>query len=87
LAILVEYPYLAAVIGAALLAIGRWRHVRIATGVGILWLLYSAYELGMKQRWLCSGECNIRIDLLLIYPVLLLGSAAAIVSLFRPPRR
>jgi hypothetical protein len=37
----------------------------------------------MKQRWLCSGECNIRIDLLLIYPVLVIGLAAAAVSLLR----
>ena len=86
MAIFVVYPYLASVIGALLLMIGRWKGSRTAAAVGILWLLYSVYELGMKQRWLCGGECNIRVDLLLIYPLLLLGSAAAVVSLFRPPR-
>jgi hypothetical protein len=54
--------------------------------VGVLWLFYSVYELGMKLRWLCSGECDIRVDLLLIYPVLLIASAAALVSLLRPSR-
>jgi hypothetical protein len=51
--------------------------------------LYAAYETGMQQRWLCTGECNIRVDLLLIYPILLLASAGAAWSL-RPtasPRR
>jgi hypothetical protein len=38
----------------------------------------------MQQRWLCTGECNIRVDLLLIYPVLLLSLVAAGVSLIRP---
>ena len=86
MAIFIAYPYLASLIGALLLIIGQWRGSRTAAAVGVLWLLYSVYELGMKQRWLCSGECNIRVDLLLIYPLLLLASAPAAVSLLRPPR-
>jgi hypothetical protein len=49
----------------------------------VVWLLYAAYETGMQQRWLCSGECNIRVDLLLIYPLLLVASAVATVGLVR----
>jgi hypothetical protein len=41
----------------------------------LLWIAYSAYEYLMHARVLCSGECNIRDDLLLIYPALL-GSTA-----------
>jgi len=37
----------------------------------------------MKLRILCSGECNIRVDLLLIYPVLLVISGIAAVSFMR----
>jgi hypothetical protein len=85
-AILIKYPYLAAVVGVVLLTLGEWKHRRTATAGGVLWLLYAVYELGMKLRWLCSGECNIRVDLLLIYPVLLIASAAALVSLLRPSR-
>jgi hypothetical protein len=85
-AIFVEYPYLAAVVGIVLFVLGRRSRHRTAVWVGILWLLYSVYELGMKRRWLCSGECNIRIDLLAIYPVLVIGSVAAVLSLFRAPR-
>jgi hypothetical protein len=84
MAILVEYPGLAAVVGAVLVGLGRLRRRRVAVGVGAVWLLYAVYEFGMKQRWLCSGECDIRIDLLVIYPVLLIGLSAAGVSLLRP---
>jgi len=84
MAVLIQYPILSAVIGATLMGLGRRAGRRVAVGVGIAWMVYSLYEFGMKQRWLCSGECNIRIDLLLIYPVLVIGLAAAAVSL---PRR
>jgi len=42
-----------------------------------LWLLYGVYEYLVQTRVLCSGECNIRVDLLLIYPVLLSVTLAA----------
>ncbi len=83
MAIFIEYPLLAAVVGIVLIGLGRRAHRRVAAGVGVVWLLYALYEFGMKQRWLCSGECNIRIDLLAIYPVLLIALVAAAVSLLR----
>lgn len=86
MAIFVQYPYLAALIGVILLGLGlRTRH-RTPVGVGVAWLLYALYETAMQQRWLCSGECNIRIDLLVIYPVLLIALVVAGVSLLRAPR-
>jgi hypothetical protein len=87
MAIFIEYPILAAVIGIILLGLGWRARRRVVVGVGIGWLLYSLYEFSMKQRWLCSGECNIRIDLLLIYPVLLIGLVAAGLSLLRKSGR
>jgi hypothetical protein len=33
----------------------------------VLWACYVPYEYAMKLRILCTGECDIRIDLLLIY--------------------
>jgi hypothetical protein len=83
MAILIEYPILAAAIGLVLLGLGRWMRRRVAVGVGLVWLLYALYEFGMKQRWLCSGECNIRVDLLVLYPVLFISLVVAGVSLFR----
>ena len=89
MSVLIAYPWLAAVLGAFFVFPG-WRRRRwgVVT-VGVIWVLYAAYETGMQQRWLCTGECNIRVDLLLIYPTLLLASAGAAWSL-RPtasPRR
>lgn len=46
----------------------------------LAWLAYFPYEQAMKLRILCSGECNIRIDLLLFYPLLAFLSAFAIYS-------
>jgi hypothetical protein len=86
MAIFIEYPFLAAVIGVILLGLGRRTRRRTAVGVGVVWLLYALYETGMQRRWLCSGECNIRIDLLVIYPALLIGAVAASVSILRGPR-
>ena len=71
MAILIAQPWLAAVLGGLLIGLGRWRGRRRAVIAGSSWLLYAGYETGMYLRWLCSGECNIRIDLLLIYPLLL----------------
>ena len=81
MAIFIEYPHLAALIGVGLLVLGRYLRQQTLRGIGIMWLLYAAYETGMHQRWLCSGECNIRIDLLIIYPVLALTLLVAAVSL------
>jgi len=83
MAIFIEYPLLAVAVGILLLLPGLAIHRRTAIAVGGLWILYAAYETGMKLRWLCSGECNIRIDLLAIYPALLLGTLAAGISLLR----
>jgi len=83
MAILIEYPILAGAIGMVLLALGRRARRRVAVGTGILWLLYAVYEYGMQRRWLCSGDCNIRVDLLVIYPVLLISLVTAAVSLLR----
>ena len=84
MAIFIEYPGLAAAIGVLLIGVGAGARRRGVLAVGGLWLGYAAYETGMRLRWLCSGECNIRLDLFLIYPVLLAGLVIAAVSLLRP---
>jgi len=86
MAIFIEYPFMPGLIGLLLVGLGRWAGRRIVLAVGLIWLLYAVYETGMQQRWLCSCECNIRVDLLLIYPLLLVASAVAAVSLLRAGR-
>ncbi len=59
-----------------------WKGVRArgALALAMAWALYGGYESLMYSRVLCSGECNIRVDLLLIYPVLLLTSVWVLVA-------
>ncbi|MGH7702860.1 MAG: hypothetical protein ACREMO_07175 [Gemmatimonadales bacterium] len=83
MAVFIEHPWLAMVIGGVLLGLGRWRARRIAIVAGGLWVLYGLYETGMRLRWLCSGECNIRVDLLMLDPLLALATLVAAVSLLR----
>jgi hypothetical protein len=83
MAIFIESPWIAACLGLVLIGLGRWRRRRMAVIAGGLWLAYGGYETGMKLRWLCSGECNIRIDLLLIYPLLLVVGVLGVIGLFR----
>jgi hypothetical protein len=86
MAMFIEYPLLAAAFGLLLVGLGRMTHRGLVMTVGVMWLGYSLWEFAIKQRWLCRGDCDIRADLIFIYPVLLVGSVAAIVSLLRRPR-
>jgi hypothetical protein len=60
----------AAVVGAAFAFIwARWK-LPGSFAASVAWLLYAPYEYLMHARVLCTGECNIRVDLLLLWPVL-----------------
>jgi uncharacterized membrane protein required for colicin V production len=75
---------LAALVGLALLAGSRWRAVRIAGWIGALWLAYAVYETAVQ---VFTPEADIRADLLLFYPVLLLSALWALVALARAGRK
>jgi hypothetical protein len=80
LGLLIGWPFLAlipAVIFGIMFVTRRRLLVLIAS---LMWLGYFPFEQAMKLRILCSGECNIRVDLLPIYPVLALVSALAVYS-------
>ena len=82
----IEWP-LAALIPAGLLAAAYLaRRRRLVLVTASLWLGYAIYESLMKARVLCSGECNIRVDLLLISPLLWILTIASIVQLIRRRR-
>ncbi|HTC23325.1 MAG TPA: hypothetical protein VK688_03120 [Gemmatimonadales bacterium] len=81
--IFIEHPGLAALLGGLFL-LAYWLTRRPAIAVaGLGWIAYSGYEAAMRLRWLCTGECNIRLDLLAIYPLLVLVSLIALVALVR----
>jgi uncharacterized membrane protein YuzA (DUF378 family) len=51
----------------------------------ILWLAYAAYERQIATGVLCDANCNIRVDLVLILPILLIATAYAVWSFRQPP--
>jgi hypothetical protein len=67
MAILIGYPLLALAPVALFLYLYSISRRRLILVTAISWLAYVPYEYAMKLRLLCSGECNIRVDLLLIY--------------------
>lgn len=85
--ILISYPWLALVASGVFTMLSLKFHSKMAALVAILWACYSGYEFLIQERVLCSGECNIRVDLLLIYPILLVLSVFAIVNGIRAWKR
>jgi hypothetical protein len=77
MAIFIEYPWLALAVAAALFGLWRWRPVGMVGTAAIVWIAYGVYEYLMYARVLCSGECNIRVDLLIIYPLLIMTTVFA----------
>jgi hypothetical protein len=73
---LLGLPLFAVVLGLAFFGCFRLTRIRLTLVTGVLWILYGVYEFLMQARVLCSGECNIRVDLLLIYPFLLVYTLA-----------
>lgn len=89
MAILIAYPWLALIPALGFLALfSTSRRVLVLVAAGA-WAVYGVYEYAMKARWLCSGECNIRVDLLAIYPGLVILSVLALLRALRnaPPSR
>lgn len=83
MSLFIEQPLLAVVPALVLLGLYRLSRRPATAYAAAAWLLYAPYELAMRWRWLCSGECNIRVDLLLIYPVLALLSLIGIIAACR----
>ena len=68
---LTTQPAIAGWVGVIFLALWYWRKSRVGLLTALLWLGYAVYEYAMMQRLLCHSDCNIRIDLLFIYPLLM----------------
>jgi hypothetical protein len=79
----VQWPFAALVPALGFAIAGVIRKRPLAGLAGAVWFSYALYEAGMKARLLCSGECNIRVDLLLIYPLIWVLSIVALIQLFR----
>lgn len=68
--VLIYSPYWG-LIPAFVCGVLGWKGTKLLPLVSAgLWVLYTIYETLNLMRITCSGECNIRIDLFVIYPSL-----------------
>jgi hypothetical protein len=86
LGVFIGWPFLALIPAAFFAAMYLRCRRAVVLLAALAWLAYFPYEQAMKLRILCSGECNIRVDLLLLYPLLALLSLAAVVAYVRRAR-
>ena len=86
LGIMIGNPWMAWVVAAGLAALWRGSRSKAAAVAAVVWAGYGVYEYLMYARILCTGECNIRVDLLLFYPLLLVLAVVAVVQGLRARR-
>lgn len=61
----------AAAAGALYFTVSAIRQPRLGAIVtAVAWLAYTAYEYFIANGTLCDADCNIRVDLFLIWPLL-----------------
>ena len=66
--------------------VAGWQRPRLAVIVsGILWLLYAVWEHQVATGVLCDSDCNIRVDLVFIIPILGLATLRAYQSYMGRP--
>ncbi len=85
--LLMGHPVLALVpsLGFFVLALNTGRLTVAFAAIG--WTLYAVYEEAMRLHFFCAPRgCNIRLDLVLIYPVLIALSIAGLVVGLRARR-
>jgi hypothetical protein len=82
-ATLIMHPWVALLVAGAVALLCVWRRSWPAAVAAIGWAGYAGYEYLMFVRILCSGDCNIRVDLLFVYPGLLMLTVLALVSAYR----
>lgn len=79
--IFISEPWIALIPAVVFLFAWYMRDDLVAAIAAFSWSGYAVIETLNKYKVTCSGECNIRIDLLMIYPGLILMSVAALVSI------
>ena len=78
LSVFVGHPLLALVPALFFASMAVVTKSRFAWSGVSVWVLYGLYELAIQSRILCSGECDIRVDLIFIFPLLIIVSLIAL---------
>ena len=79
------FVLVAGVMAVVLLVAGAQRPRLAVFVAAILWLVYAYYEYLIVSGVLCDEKCNIRVDLLLFFPILWIATFLAYRSYMRPP--
>ena len=74
--LLIEHPWLSLAPAGALFFLWRWSRAHTALIATLLWTGYVAWEYAIGHA---GPDADIRIDLLLIYPVLAVATIAAVI--------
>lgn len=85
-AFIITQPWIAVLPALALFALWWWKRSRLVLWAGVLWLLYGIYEYLFYSGVFCPAGCNIRVDLLVIHPLLILLSLAGLIDAVRRNR-
>ena len=79
--ILIDQPPLILIPIIVLTALSLWSGSRTAWVVTGLWVLYLAYEYGIRYEILCS-DCVRRSEMYVVYPLLALATGVAAVQIY-----
>ena len=79
------FVIVAAAMAVILLVAGAQRPRAAVFVAAILWLLYAYYETRIADGTLCDANCNIRVDLVLFFPILGIATFCAFRAYERPP--
>lgn len=77
----IDTPSMALIPAFVFLISWAMRRDSMAAIAAFAWASYALLETLNNARITCSGECNIRVDLLFIYPALLFISVGAFIAI------
>ncbi len=80
LSLFVNQPWWALAVSVPLMALYAWQKQSRLLIAGLGWLAYFLYELLIFHGAICPEGCNIRVELIVLYPMLL---ALTLTALFR----
>ena len=80
-AVFIRWPLGALIPAAAFGIVYAWNRRGLTLAPALAWALYALWELLIYERITCRGDCNIRVDLLAMYPLLWILSLAGLIGL------
>ena len=78
-----DYPLLALPPAACFFVLAYMCQRRVVWAAGWAWAAFAGYGLLFQKGVLCESGCESRVDLLFIYPFLLVLSVVAVLSSLR----